>query len=92
MFNMISTPAYKRISDEELIAKINAYLEKYPNASRSKLMSNIGSSHDRIVGLEKEGKIILPTKRTSTNAWSQNFKFMGKELGAQYGRRNRQSK
>ena len=88
---MIQTPAYKRISDEELVAKINTYLEKYPNASRSKLITNIGSSHDRIVGLEKEGKVKLPTKRVSNNAWSQNFQFMGKELGKQYGRRNRQS-
>jgi hypothetical protein len=86
---MISTPAYKRMSDEELITKINAYLEKYPTTSRSKLITNIGSSYDRIVGLEKEGKITLPTKRTSTNAWSQNFQFMGKELGKQYGRRDR---
>jgi hypothetical protein len=91
MLNMISTPAYKRISDEELVDKINKCLEKYPNISRSKLMGNIGSSHDRIVGLEKEGKVILPTKRASTNVWAQNFQFMGKELGSKYGRRNRQS-
>ena len=88
---MISTPAYKRISDEELVDKINKCLEKYPNISRSKLMGNIGSSHGRIVGLEKEGKVILPTKRASTNVWAQNFQFMGKELGSKYGRRNRQS-
>ena len=60
---MIETPAYKRLTDEELIAKINAYLAKFPNVSKTKLLANIGSSYDRIIGLEKEGKIKLPEKK-----------------------------
>ena len=88
---MITTPAYKRISDEELITKINEYLTKFPNVSRSKLLDNIGSSYDRIIGLEQQGRVTLPQKRSSNNKWSQNFQFMSKELGSKYGRRNRQS-
>ena len=88
---MSVTPAYKRLTDEELVAKINECLEKFPNISKTKLLANIGSSHDRITTLEKEGKVVLPTKRSSSNVWSQNFQFMSKELGSNYGRRNRQS-
>jgi len=91
MFNMKVTPAYKRLTDEELVAKINECIEKFPNISRSKLLDNIGSSYDRIIGLEQEGKVTLPQKRNANNKWSQNFQFMGKELGSKYGRRNRQS-
>jgi hypothetical protein len=91
MFNMNVTPAYKRLTDEELVARINECLEKFPNISRSKLLDNINSSYDRIVGLEQAGKVILPQKRRANNKWSQNFQIMGKELGTKYGRRNRQS-
>jgi hypothetical protein len=91
MFNMSVTPAYKRLTDEELIAKINECLEKFPNISRSKLLDNINSSYDRIVGLEQAGQVTLPQKRSANNKWSQNFQIMGKELGTKYGRRNRQS-
>ena len=88
---MIKTPAYKRISDEELIAKINEYLTKFPNVSRSKLLDNIGSSYDRIIGLEKAGKVTLPQKRGFNSKWSQNFNILGKDQGRIYGRRNRKS-
>ena len=82
---------YKRISDEALIARINEYLTKFPNVSRSKLFENIGSSYDRITGLEKEGKVTLPQKRGVNYAWSRQFNILGKEQGRIYGRRNRQS-
>jgi hypothetical protein len=81
----MSSTAYKRISDEELVAKINKYLDTFPNISRTKLLANIGSSYDRIVGLEKQGLVKLPSTRAHNKAWLSGFQIIGKE----YGRRNR---
>lgn len=58
-----------RYTDEEVIASVKNYMEKYPNANRYTIITNALSSEDRIRKLEKEGKVTLPKAIPRGNAW-----------------------
>lgn len=61
-----------RYTDEDIINLANAYMQRFPNASRTKIITNIPGGQERIYRLEKEGRINLPKpipKSVRTQTW-----------------------
>lgn len=74
MFN-IMIGDYKRKTDEELIALVNAYMEKYPNATRNKIITYSAGNPTRVRDLAKKGLINLPPPLPSGSKsnWARHF-------------------
>ena len=67
--------AYQRITDEELIAKVNKYIEEHPNVGRNHIIMHASGCTERIRKLAKEGKINLPAPlpKGSKGVWGRYF-------------------
>ena len=66
---------YKRKTDEELIAIVNKYMEKYPNANRNHIILHSHGSHQRIRDLDKRSLIKLPKAlpKGTNSSWGKYF-------------------
>ena len=66
---------YRRKTNEEFIEMINAYREKYPNASRNKIIQHATGNPTRVRELEKQGLITLPKPLPSGSKsdWAKYF-------------------
>jgi hypothetical protein len=69
---------YKRKTDQELIAIVNKYMEKYPNANRNHIILHAHGSHQRIRELDKKGLISLPKAlpKGSNSNWNKYFSLV----------------
>jgi hypothetical protein len=65
----------KSRTDEELIALVNQYMEKYPDATRNKIILNSTGSQGRVRDLDKRGLIKLPKAlpRGTGSSWGKYF-------------------
>jgi hypothetical protein len=65
----------KSRTDEELIALVNQYMEKYPDAPRNKIILNSTGSQGRVRDLDKRGLIKLPKAlpRGTGSSWGKYF-------------------
>jgi len=68
---------YKRITDEELIAQVNKYIEDHPNVGRNHIIIHASGCTERVRKLAKEGKINLPKPMPagSKSNWAKYFKY-----------------
>ena len=68
---------YRRKTDEEFIEMVNAYMEKYPNASRNKIVINATGNPTRVRELAKQGLIELPPALPagSKSNWAKHFRY-----------------
>jgi hypothetical protein len=68
---------YKRITDEELIAQVNKYIEDHPNVGRNHIIIHASGCTERVRKLAKEGKINLPKPMPSGSKsnWAKYFKY-----------------
>jgi hypothetical protein len=66
---------YVKKTNEELIAKVNEYMEAHPNASRNQIILHATGSAIRVRELAKRGLIKLPPPlpKGSGSAWSRYF-------------------
>jgi predicted glycosyltransferase len=71
--------AYKRFTDEQVVANIVEYMNKFPNASRYTVIKNCISSEERIRKLEKQGKVVLPKPQKRGEMWRRNFWIIPRE-------------
>jgi len=62
-------------TDEELIALVNQYMEKYPNATRNQIVLHATGSQGRVRDLDKRGLIKLPKAlpRGTGSSWGKYF-------------------
>ena len=69
----MSSPKVK--TDEELIAIVNAYMEKHPNASRNTIILHSAGNPTRVRELGKRGLIKLPAPlpKGSNSNWNRYF-------------------
>ena len=67
--------AYKKYTDQEVIDIVNNYMNKYPMASRSKILTySEAAGSKRICELEAKGLIKLPDRRSASrrdNSWKK---------------------
>ena len=81
---------YQKKTDEEFIALVKAYMEKYPNASRNKIVLHSTGNPTRVRELEKRGLITLPKALPSGSKsdWAKYFKYASennaKRIGMKY--------
>ena len=70
-------PNLKVKTDEQLIELVNAYMQKYPNASRNKVILNSTGSPERVRNLAKQGLIKLPEPlpKGSNSDWAKYFNY-----------------
>ena len=68
---------YKRKTDAEIIEMVNDYMEKYPSASRNKIILNATGNPTRVRELGKQGLINLPPALPagSKSNWAKYFKY-----------------
>ena len=68
---------YKRKTDAEIIEMVNDYMEKYPNASRNKIILNATVNPTRVRELGKQGLINLPPALPagSKSNWAKYFSY-----------------
>lgn len=71
--------AYKRFTDEQVIANVVEYMNKFPNASRYTVLKNCISSESRIRDLEKQGKLVLPKPQKQGDTWRRSFAIYSRE-------------
>lgn len=78
---------YKKRTDEELIAMVNAYMEKYPNASRNKIILNSAGNPSRVRELGKKGLIKLPPPLPagSKSNWAKYFSLASENNAKRQG-------
>jgi hypothetical protein len=71
---------YRKKTDEEMIELVNAYIQKYPNASRNQIILHSTGNSSRVRKLEKQGLITLPTPLPSgsKSGWAKHFKYASK--------------
>jgi hypothetical protein len=69
--------AYQKVTDEELIAIVNKYIEDHPNVGRNHIIMHASGRTHRVRKLAKEGKINLPKPMPagSKSNWAKHFKF-----------------
>ena len=65
----------KSKTDAELIAIVNEYMERHPNASRNHIILHSHGNHQRIRELDKKGLIKLPKAlpKGSNSNWNRYF-------------------
>jgi hypothetical protein len=75
----MSNPKVK--TDEQLIAIVNEYMKKHPNASRNIIILNSHGNHHRIRELDKKGLIKLPKAqpRGANSAWGRYFYIQSRD-------------
>ena len=68
---------YKRKTDEQIIALVNAYMKKFPNATRNKIINESAGNPTRVRELGKKGLIKLPDPLPSGSKsnWARYFKY-----------------
>ena len=68
---------FKIKTDEQLIELVNAYMQKYPNATRNQIILHSTGSAERVRKLAKEGKIKLPAPlpKGSNSNWNKYFSY-----------------
>ena len=71
MFILITRSLVK--TDEELIAIVNEYMKRHPNAGRNTIILNSHGNHRRIRELDKKGLIKLPKAQQTGSAWRRYF-------------------
>lgn len=78
---------YKKKTDEEFIALVKAYMEKYPNASRNKIVLHSTGNPSRVRELEKQGLITLPAPLPSGSKsdWAKHFKYASENNAKRHG-------
>jgi hypothetical protein len=78
---------YKKKTDEEMIELIKAYMQKYPNASRNKIILHSTGNPTRVRELEKRGLIILPMSLPagSKSNWAKHFKYASENNAKRQG-------
>ena len=78
---------YKRKTNEELIEMINAYMEKFPNASRNKIIQYATGNPNRVRELEKLGLITLPKPLPSGSKsnWARYFSLVSENNSKRQG-------
>ena len=78
---------YKRKTDEEFIEMIHAYMARYPNASRNKIVMNATGNPTRVRELEKRGLITLPKPLPSGSKsnWARYFSLASENNAKRQG-------
>ena len=68
---------YKVKTDEQIIELVNAYMQKYPSATRNKIILNATGSPTRVRELAKKGLIKLPDPlpNGSNSNWAKYFSY-----------------
>jgi hypothetical protein len=70
---------YKKKTDEQLIAIVNEYMEKHPNASRNHIILHSHGNHQRIRELDKKGLINLPKPLPKGGVWGKYFYIQSRD-------------
>lgn len=78
---------YKKKTDEEFIEQIKAYMARYPNASRNKIIQHATGNPTRVRELEKRGLITLPKPLPSGSKsnWAKYFSLASENNSKRQG-------
>ena len=78
---------YQKKTDEEFIMLIKAYMQKYPNAGRNKIVLHSTGNPTRVRELAKKGLIKLPDPLPSgsNSNWAKHFKYASENNAKRYG-------
>jgi hypothetical protein len=78
---------YKKKTDEQMIELVNAYMQRYPNASRNKIIQHATGNPTRVRELEKRGLITLPAPLPSGSKsdWAKYFKYVSENNAKRTG-------
>ena len=78
---------YRKKTDEEFIALVKAYMEKYPNASRNQIVLHSTGNPSRVRELQKRGLITLPAPLPSGSKsdWAKYFKYASENNAKRHG-------
>ena len=78
---------YRKKTDEEMIELVNAYMQKYPNASRNQIILHSTGNSSRVRKLEKQGLIKLPASLPSgsKSSWAKHFKYASENNAKRHG-------
>ena len=78
MFILITTRSLVK-TDEELIAIVNEYMKRHPNAGRNTIILNSHGNHRRIRELDKKGLISLPKALPKGSVWGKYFYIQSRD-------------
>ena len=68
-------------TDEEIIARVNEYMERHPNATRNQIVLHATGSAIRVRELAKKGLIKLPPPlpKGKGNGWGRYFYIQSRD-------------
>ena len=68
-------------TDEEIIARVNEYMERHPNATRNQIVLHATGSAIRVRELAKKGliKLPLPLPKGKGNGWGRYFYIQSRD-------------
>jgi hypothetical protein len=78
---------YRKKTDEQMIELVNAYMQKYPNASRNQIILHSTGNPSRVRELAKQGLITLPAPLPSGSKsdWAKHFKYASENNAKRHG-------
>ena len=69
----------KSKTDAELIAIVNEYMKRHPNAGRNHIILHSHGNHQRIRELDKKGLIKLPKALPKGGVWGRYFYIQSRD-------------